>query len=128
MTTPSDAVKVMRHVAACHHRTAPRLDDKEAVMATASIWARIFDRHKLELPDLLAAVERRAENEATAPEPAEIVTLARQIRRDRASREQAVPELRAAHEAKIDRRIADFAGGFGLKLDGPRRELPGGAA
>ncbi len=87
MTTISEAIEVMGIVAACHHRTAPRLDDREAIMITAKIWAELFNTHNLEFPDLKAAVMKRAAGGATdAPEPAEIITVARAIRRDRDER------------------------------------------
>jgi hypothetical protein len=87
MTTTSEAIKIMQIVAACHHRTAPRLDDREATLITANIWAELFSAHNLEYPDLEAAVKKRAAAGATdAPEPAEIITTARAIRRDRDER------------------------------------------
>ena len=70
MTTTADALEVMTLVAACHHRTAPRMDDEQATIATATIWAELFSQYRLELPDLFAAVKRRALTQADAPEPA----------------------------------------------------------
>ncbi|POY15212.1 hypothetical protein [Mycobacterium kansasii] len=87
MTTPADALDVMTVVAACHHRTAPRMDDEQAALATALIWAELFSAYKLDLTDLIAAVKKRALTHADAPEPAEIIQFAREIRRDRAERE-----------------------------------------
>lgn len=113
MTTRSEALKVMTVVAACHNRTAPRIDDPDVARATADVWAELFTVYQLELTDLVAAVKQRALKNPEAPEPAEIITVAREIRRDRASRENAVPELRAAAEARADRqlmaKIADLA-------------------
>jgi hypothetical protein len=87
MITTSQAIEIMGTVAACHHRTAPRMDDREAVMITAKIWAKLFNAHNLEFPDLEAAVMKRATAGAIdAPEPAEIITAARAIRRDRDER------------------------------------------
>lgn len=83
MITTSDAIQVMTMVAACHRRTAPRMDDREATIATASIWAELFNEHQLELGDLTKAVKRRALTAADAPEPAEIIHHAREIRRER---------------------------------------------
>ena len=101
MTTTSDAIEVMGVVAACHHRTAPRMDDREAVMATAQIWSDLFNVHNLELDDLKAAVLKRAAGGAAdAPEPAEIITVARAIRRERAERE--TTEERQAREDAWD--------------------------
>ena len=87
MTTISEAIEVMGVVAACHHRTAPRMDDREVVMVTAGIWAELFEVYKLSKDDLVAAVKKRARTAADAPEPAEIITVAREIRQDRNQRE-----------------------------------------
>ena len=110
MTTTSEAIEVMGVVAACHHRTAPRMDDREAVVATATIWAQLFSTYGLSKDDLVAAVLRRALSNPDAPEPAEIISVAREIRRDRAEREP--EEDRRRREAAID-----------AKVDG-RGELP----
>lgn len=123
----ADAGQVLKHTAIVHRRTAIRPASDTEAKQIAIIWARMFARYKLELPELLEAVERRAIKFQEAPEPGEIVQWAREVRQEWASRSQAIPEQRAVHEAKIDRKIADFAGNFGLKLDGPRN-LPGGAA
>lgn len=124
MTTQADALDVMLIVQACHPRTAPRQDDLEVTNAMAVVWAEMFDAFELDLDDLRAAVKRRAVKEpgCAAPEPGEIVKYAREIRNERAAKEQGIPELRQAHEAKIDRKILDFAGGFGIALDAPRGE------
>jgi hypothetical protein len=103
MTTRADALEVMTIVAACHHRTAPRMDDQQVTLATAQIWADLFDEYKLELPDLIAAVKKRALSHAEAPEPAEVIQFAREIRRDRADRESD-----AERKAREDRRDADL--------------------
>lgn len=106
MTSPADALEVMTVVAACHHRTAPRMDDEQATLATARVWAELFSVHKLELPDLLAAVKKRAVGAADAPEPAEIIAFAREIRRERGERESEI-ERRAREDqrdAELDRR------------------------
>jgi hypothetical protein len=100
MTTVSEAIKVMGVVAACHHRTAPRMDDREAVLAIAGVWADLFSTHHLELPDLIAAVKKRATSHPDAPEPADIITVARGIRMDRADRE--TRDQRAAREELLD--------------------------
>lgn len=101
MTTTADALEVMTIVAACHHRTAPRMDDEQATLATARVWAELFDVYKLELPDLVAAVKKRATAHPEAPEPAEIITFAREIRRERTEREST-----AERQAREDRRDA----------------------
>lgn len=101
MTTTADALEVMTIVAACHHRTAPRMDDEHAALATASVWAELFSAYRLELADLIAAVKKRALTHPDAPEPAEIIAFAREIRRDRAER-----ETEAERQAREDRRDA----------------------
>lgn len=124
MTTQADALDVMLVVQACHPRTAPRQDDPEVTNAMAVVWAEMFDAFGLGLDDLRAAVKRRAVKEpgCPAPEPGEIVKYAREIRNERAAKEQSVPQLRDAHEARIDQKIADFAGGFGIAIDAPMGE------
>ena len=84
MITTADALDVMTVVAACHRRTAPRMDDEQATLATAAIWAELFNEYRLDQPDLLRAVKKRALTHPDAPEPAEIIHHAREIRRDRA--------------------------------------------
>ncbi|CAA0129307.1 Uncharacterised protein [Mycolicibacterium vanbaalenii] len=127
MITTADALDVMTEVAACHHRTAPRMDDEEAALVTATIWARLFNHHHLEQPDLLAAVEKRAaEGHVDAPEPAEIITYARAIRRERNDRTGPTPEYQALCESKgadtqelaANRtRLAQLAAGIGKTID-----------
>lgn len=107
MTSRADAIEVMTIVAACHRRTAPRMDDEQATLATASVWAELFSQYQLELQDLVAAVKKRALAAAEAPEPAEIIAFAREIRRDRTERESDAE--RDARQARHDRRIADAA-------------------
>lgn len=101
MITTADAVKVMSYVAACHHRTAPRMDDREAVLATATIWADLFNEYRLEMDDLLASVKKRATSEAVAPEPAEIIKFARERRRERDAKTGPTPEYQALCESKF---------------------------
>lgn len=103
-TTPADAMQVLLIVQACHRRTAPRMDDEQAARATATIWAELFNTYQLELPDLIAAVKKRAATHADAPEPAEIISVAREIRRDRAEREST--EARRHREDRRDRQLA----------------------
>jgi hypothetical protein len=103
MTTRADAIEVMTIVAACHRRTAPRMDDEQATLATASVWAELFSIYRLELADLIAAVKKRALSVADAPEPAEIIAFARDIRRDRAER-----ETDAQRQAREDQRDAEL--------------------
>lgn len=91
MITRSDALEIMAAVAGAHPRTAPRWhDDTDAARATADIWADMFNRHKLTKRDLLDAVIRRAaDTPLTAPEPGEIIAVARGVRRERSEREKA---------------------------------------
>ena len=103
MASTADALEVMTLVAACHHRTAPRMDDRQAARATARVWAELFSAYRLELPDLLAAVKKRALSHPDAPEPAEIISFAREIRRDRAER-----ETDAERQAREDQRDAEL--------------------
>lgn len=109
MTTRADALEVMTLVIACHHRTAPRMDDPEVTLATAQVWADLFDEYKLELPDLQAAVKKRALSHAEAPEPAEVIAFARDIRRERAERESdAERQAREDHrDAALEKRNRD---------------------
>lgn len=120
MTTISEAIEVMGVVAACHHRTAPRMDDRGAVLVTAEIWAELFEVYKLSKDDLVAAVKKRARGAADAPEPAEIIAVAREIRRERAERE--TTEERHIREAAIDakaegriRSLTEYANRFAIE-------------
>lgn len=103
MITRADVLEVMTVITACHHRTAPRLDDHEAALATAQVWAELFNGYRLELPDLVAAVKKRAATHSDAPEPAEIIAFAREIRRDRAER-----ETTAQRQAREDQRDTEL--------------------
>jgi hypothetical protein len=98
--TTSDAMQVMLVVQACHRRTAPRMDDREATIATAVIWAELFNEYRLELDDLTKAVKRRALSQADAPEPAEIIHHAREIRRERDAKTGPTAEYEALCESK----------------------------
>jgi hypothetical protein len=98
--TVADALEVMTVVTACHRRTGPRLDDKDVARATAATWAELFNAHRLALPDLLAAVKKRAATHADAPEPAEIIAFARGIRQARDSETGPTPEYEALCESK----------------------------
>lgn len=127
MITTADALEVMTIVTACHHRTAPRMDDEEAALATAAVWARLFNHHRLELPDLIAAVEKRAASGIVeAPEPAEIITAARAIRRERDERTGPTDEYQALCESKgadtrelaaNRQRLAQLVSGVGKPID-----------
>ncbi|OMB79261.1 hypothetical protein [Mycolicibacterium conceptionense] len=123
MTTTADALEVMTLVAACHHRTAPRMDDEQVTIATATIWAELFSQYQLELPDLLAGVKRRALGHAEAPEPAEIIAAAREHRaqrcqsESRAEREAREDRHDAALEARNRSKLAAITSGFGKAIE-----------
>lgn len=126
MITPADAMQVMLVVQACHRRTAPRMDDEQVTRATATIWAELFNVHQLDLADLIAAVKRRAATAVDAPEPAEIIAVAREIRRDRDARTgptaayEQLCESKAPDAAELEAnraRIAAITAGFGKAVD-----------
>lgn len=101
-TTTADALEVLTLVSACHRRTAPKLDDRQAAMATAGVWAELFNAHKLALPDLLDAVKLRAQSESDAPEPADIITFARRIRAVRSNDTLPTDAYEALCESKAE--------------------------
>jgi len=105
LTTTAEALEVMAIVAACHHRTAPRMDDREATLATAAVWAELFSAYDLGLSDLVAGVKKRALSHAEAPEPAEIIHHARDIRLDRKQRQTAAEReaIEDARDAELER-------------------------
>lgn len=116
--TTADALEVMAYVTACHPRTAPRWhDDPESARFTAKTWAAMFNRHNLILEDLLTAVTQRAADTADiAPEPGEIIQVARSIRRDRSDAAMADPNHRAIREAKIDAKVERLVSPLALEF------------
>lgn len=123
MITLADALDVMTTVVACHRRTAPRMDDDQATTATAAIWAELFNARGLDLPDLVDAVKMRAQHEVDAPEPAEIITFALKIRKDRDEKQG--PS--AAYEALCESKSEDAAELAALRRQReltPARERP----
>lgn len=102
MITRADVLEVLTLVTACHRRSAPRMDDEHVTIATANTWAELFNEHRLELRDLLAAVKMRAQFEPDAPEPAEIIHFARKIRKDREDAQGPSPEYEALCESKAE--------------------------
>lgn len=102
MTTTAEASKVLTLVSIAHRRTAPRIDDREAAIAIATVWADLFSAHNLGLEDLIAGVKLRAQHEADAPEPADIIEFARKVRRDRQANEGPSPEYEALCESKSE--------------------------
>ena len=120
MTAISEAIEVMRVIAACHHRTAPRMDDRESVLMTAEVWAELFSVYNLSEADLVAAVKKRARGSSDAPEPAEIIAVAREIRRERAERETTTERHKreSAIDAKAEGRVrslTEFANRFAIE-------------
>lgn len=105
MITRADALDILMLVVACHRRTAPRLDDRDVARATADTWAELFNTHHLDMPDLIAAVKKRAASLPEAPEPAEIIAFARAIRQARDN--ETGPS--AAYEALCESKAADDA-------------------
>lgn len=102
MITRADALELMAIVTACHRRTGPRLDDRDVARATADIWAELFNAHQLEQRDLVAAVKMRAQFHPDAPEPAEIISFARKIRKDRRDETGPSAEYEALCESKAE--------------------------
>jgi hypothetical protein len=98
--TASDAMQVMLIVQACHQRTAPRMDDRDVVKVTAGVWADLFNEYRLTLADLVAGVKKRALSHPEAPEPAEIIHFAREVRRDRDARRGPTADYEATCELK----------------------------
>jgi hypothetical protein len=94
----------MMIVAACHHRTAPRMDDREAALATSRIWADLFDGCNLSTDELIAAVKKRAKVIPEAPEPADIIRVARATRAEQGERES--DDEREARQDALERKIA----------------------
>lgn len=86
MISTADALELMAVVAACHPRTAPRVDDREAAIATATIWVELLDEYDFTKPELIAAVKTRAKSCSDAPEVADIIRVARLTRNDHLAR------------------------------------------
>ena len=125
--TPIEAAKVLAHIAMLHRRTAPKVTDDAERGALCAAWAAACNRHDLDLPDLLAAVIQRAADEPQAPEPAELITVARRIRADRVARTEIGQRSERAAEldARIDRReqLAEL-----IRGDANRRSLENAGA
>ncbi|MFV8266454.1 hypothetical protein ACNQR9_25895 [Mycolicibacterium peregrinum] len=100
MITTADALDLMAIVAACHPRTAPRMDDEEAAVTTATVWAELFNAHNLTVDDLAEGVKNRAASCAEAPEPADIINAAKVVRRERTQSESRAE--REARQAELD--------------------------
>lgn len=98
----SEAMQVMFTVQKCHPRTAPRMDDEQVVREIAKTWAKLFNTYRLELRHLTDAVEKRATTHAEAPEPAEIISFARDIRREEDAKHGPSAEYEALCESKAE--------------------------
>jgi hypothetical protein len=96
MITTSDVLEVMAVVAACHQRTAPRLDDQAVALATASVWVELLNDYDFTKAELVAAVKNRAKVCPDAPEVADVIRVARSARSEQMA--QATPLHVEAHE------------------------------
>lgn len=107
MITRADALDVMTVVVGAHPRTAPRWhDDPQAAQATADVWAAMFNRHRLDAQTVKdAVIVRAADQPNTAPEPGEIIAVARQLRRERSDREATARALAPGNPASESRRM-----------------------
>lgn len=123
MITTADAIKVITLVAACHPRTAPRTNDRDSVLAMAGTWAELFNHHHLAMPDLLAAVKKRATTEPDAPAPAELIAVARGIRQTRSEGTGPTPEYEALCESKSED-AAELAANRAARAGAPKLERP----
>lgn len=110
MISTADALEVMTIVAACHQRTAPRVDDREVALATASVWAELFNEFDFGRDELIAAVKSRAQFCTEAPEPADIIRVARTARSERMGKSStAGPTEQADHRFSGDTKATDAA-------------------
>ena len=82
MISTADALELMTIVAACHQRTAPRVDDPEVAIATASVWMELLNEFDFTEAELIAAVKSRAKFCTEAPEVADIIRVARSRRNE----------------------------------------------
>ncbi len=82
MISTGEALELMMVVAACHQRTAPRVDDQDVALATASVWAELLNEFDFGKDELVAAVKSRAKFTTEAPEIADIIRVARSERNE----------------------------------------------
>lgn len=80
--SPADASEIIAVITACHHRTAPRMDDAEAARVTATVWSDLLSGYDLTCAEYIAAVKSRAKACPDAPEPADLIRVARANRQD----------------------------------------------
>lgn len=97
MISTADALEIMGIVAGCHPRTAPRVDDREAALITASIWAELFAEFDFTVVELIQAVKTRAKFSADAPEVADIIRVARSARNEHLARTVTVAPEEPTH-------------------------------
>jgi hypothetical protein len=91
--TPADASEIIAVIAACHHRTAPRMDDDEAAIATATVWADLLSGYDLTCTEYIQAVKSRAKGCPDAPEPADLIRVARAARQESLWRDEPEPDF-----------------------------------
>lgn len=80
--TPADASEIIAVITACHHRSAPRMDDPAAARATVNVWSELLGGYGFTCTDYVAAVKERARMSTDAPEPADLIRVARNMRND----------------------------------------------
>lgn len=81
MLTVADVIEIMTVVAACHPRSAPRMDDKATTLATATIWQELLDGYGIDKAEYINAIKHRARGTNEAPEPSEMILVARDLRK-----------------------------------------------
>jgi hypothetical protein len=86
MITTADTLEIMTVVAACHPRTAPRIDDREVALATAGIWVELLAEFDFSKDELISAVKSRAKVCSEAPEVADVIRVARSRRSEQMAR------------------------------------------
>lgn len=76
------ALRVQMFITGWHTRTAPRVDDEDAVKFVADVWAKALNDRRVSLADALAGVEERAmaDPSASAPELAEVIAAGLRVR------------------------------------------------
>lgn len=88
--TPTEAAQVLGKCA-CFD---PAFSKPDTMLAVG--WAEAFSRYDLDLGDLLEAVTRHYCESADRAMPKHLIHHGREIRRDRAEREKAIPALTSA--------------------------------
>lgn len=78
----ADALRVQMFITGWHTRTAPRVDDEDAVKFVADVWAKALNDRRVSLQDALAGVEERAMGDPSlsAPELAEVIAAGLRVR------------------------------------------------